>query len=166
MIVRKPPKLQPLASIEHQARACCDAIKDLAARPGMKQIVVIVDRENRPDPPSLIADQLATTIREFFPAVGVAIDVVIKDVAYENWLYADPGAFSACRGRFMPLSTSQLRPEAQVDGRDVRYILEQICIGTSFHKVKDAVRLAPNISPEAASARSKTFALFHRLVTT
>lgn len=162
--VRLPPNLQPKGPARKQARACAADIRELDARKGMWRIVVIVDREDRPELPAALAAELRSEILSIAKPARAELHVVVKDIAYENWLFADYTAFSKCPGRFSQLSESQRREEAQVDGRNVKSELERLCQKSSYDKVADAVRLAPHIDPERAAARSSSFSVFSGLL--
>jgi hypothetical protein len=155
--------LQPKAAPGQIARAASSRIGLLIGR-GADRIIVIVDREDDPTCPAMLALNLETAFNE----QGFSVCVAIKNRCFENWLIADPQAFRSMRARFS-VSRSFVRSvspnRADANSNPCRLINRIVRgQGGEYHKRKDACNLASKLNVEEAARNSRSFRRFLRHV--
>jgi hypothetical protein len=145
--------IQPLAPFPVIARACRDALRQLAGR-GVDRILVVFDREDRGECPPAIATAVQRALREHS---ACPVTVVVKDRQYENWLVAD---LEACarhpvRYRVAPRHRRATEPD-RADIINATAVLKSIVNG-DYDKIEDAKNLLVEMDPLRAAANSRSF---------
>lgn len=155
------PAVHPKASPARIARACQSEI-DILVGKGVDRIVVLLDREDRADCPTQIAQQVEQAIRAH--AGGEApVVVVVKDRCFENWLVADPDAIAASPARFsLPASVRAALHADQADHLDAVEILKKGVTKGSDNKVRDSKRILARCRVERMAGGSRSFRRFLR----
>lgn len=153
--------VDPMAPAPAIARALKDRIQDLDAR-GASLIVILLDRESRPECPGDLAQAIEHSIGTYTDA---RICVVLKDRMYENWLVSDIGALQRQTSRFrIPASRrGQVAPN-KADTVDALAILKSASIVKSYDKVLDSQRIMRIADPSAIARNSRSFRRFLRCV--
>lgn len=153
--------IQPLAPTGVIVRQCQARVSQFVAR-GAGLVVVLLDREDRPEPPC----QLASAIRQGLIArVGAqGIGVVVKDRAYENWVIADIDGVRACSARFQVsnASANAVQPN-KADTVDAITLLKRAARGGAYDKVKDSKAILKNADPTRIGLHSRSFRRFMRV---
>ncbi len=127
------------------------------------KVVVVVDRELRPDCPSKIARTVAAGVSRYldenFPSSrnSPPFVVVCADRSLENWLIADPEKIAA----YGNLQRRPVRPRtANVDGKDACRLIRRACKpNRSYHKTRDAPQLARLVRVDEPTVRRRSKSL-------
>jgi hypothetical protein len=89
--------VHPLGGPGKIARGVMPAIRIFVANRGVRQIVIILDREQQTACCGAIAEDITQAVSKLCENEGlrVEVSVVLKDRTYENWLLSDPDALRA-----------------------------------------------------------------------
>jgi hypothetical protein len=152
-------KMMPTAPVPVIARACTQAIRQLDGRRADK-IIVLLDHESQDRCPP----QLAADLQLVLAAVAnAAVDVVIKDRMFENWLVADCNALASQRARFEMTPARRRRvQDNKADAIDALRLIKEMCIGPQYHKVQDSARILSQADPMTIATHSRSFRRFLR----
>jgi len=137
------------------ARECESRIKQLAGR-GFNRVIVLVDREDRTDSCSEIADAIESAIAD--RKLGIQAHVVVKNRSFENWLVSDPTALTTMKARFA-LSKEMLRrirPD-KADRIDALSLLKKAAQGGAYGKVDDSRRILARADVSRMGSNSRSF---------
>ncbi len=152
--------IQPLAPIGAIARACKSRISELEGRDAT-DVVIILDRENRPECPGDLAQSIAAAAQQYS---NVPVAVVVKNTCYENWLIADPGALLAQPGRFeLPQNGPRAVSPNKADNVNGQQLLGRWA-KDGYVKRADARRILSRASVEAIAGNSRSFRKFLSVV--
>ena len=160
--------LQPFAPVGKLTRAAESRMRILVDGYGATHLIALLDAENWSRCAPEIQRCYLPALREALNSIsrGVRLDLVIKVVAYENWLIADPDAFESLPGRFP--NVSSIRGAAAPNRADSANAMEVLkanaAHGESYHKVRDAKRIVQHIVPERAAKNSRSFRRFLRVL--
>ncbi len=155
-------KLTPTAPLPVIARACATGLRQLEGR-SAEIILVLMDREDRSECTPELAGSLGRELCQ--KVTGVAIEVVVKDRMYENWLIADCEALACQPGRFKVTSADRGRVSPdKADHVDALAIIKRSCRGASYHKVLDSERVLKRADPLTIASNSRSFRRFLRCV--
>jgi Domain of unknown function (DUF4276) len=150
--------IQPKAPYPTMARAAKDAVVQLAAR-GAELVIVLVDREDRTECPGQISDEVQ---RHLSRHVGCGLVVVLKNIAYENWLVADLGAFAAHQARYVVTDGHRRRVQPnKADQVNAVALLKSIIQG-DYDKVDDSKDILEGADPDVMSQHFRSFRKFLR----
>jgi Domain of unknown function (DUF4276) len=149
-------KVHPLAPAGVIAKACRPVLKQ-AAENKVDLVVLILDREDS-------GSCCGARAREIVGAVAaacngaLAVDVVLKNRCFENWLVADIEALRAQPGRYVVSEAMRRKVEPdKADGIDALDLLRAAISGKIFHKVDDAVAICSRLDPARAARHSRSF---------
>lgn len=150
-------RAQPDGPVEKLARACKPAFQICEAK-GVDRVVIVLDREQQPEPPGDIALRIQTAIRTIFHAAPFEIRVVIKDRAFENWVIADLSALRAQRARYK-VSTAMANAVApnKADRTDALALLKSAAVGQDYHKIQDSRKTLAKADVARLAANSRSF---------
>ncbi len=153
--------IHPMATAAVIARAAAERISVLQMR-NVDCVVVLVDREDRPECPGALAEQIRERIQ---PRAPMPVAVVIKDRTFENWLVSDPDALLGMRARFAVSRgvVNSIRPN-KADHIDAARALRVAARGHAYEKVKDAGRILERADVLRMAANSRSFRKFLRCV--
>jgi hypothetical protein len=137
---------------------------DLLRKRGADVVLLLIDREDRPD----CAPEFAQAIEAAFVARSRQVRVVVKDRKFENWLIADPKALGSLKGRFKPTKAfgNRVKPNKADNVADAKALLDQICVkGKGFyHKTQDPPRILEKMDITEAGKNSRSFRRFLHLL--
>lgn len=154
-------KLTPTAPLPVIARSCTSALQQLEGRRA-ERVVVLMDREDRSECIPHLASNLK---RELCQVTRVAIDVVVKNRMYENWLVADSQALACQPGRFQVSAADRGRvAPSKADHVDALAMIKRSCLGTAYHKVLDSERVLARADTLTIASNSRSFRRFLRCV--
>jgi hypothetical protein len=93
--------IQPFATPAQMALAASKKFQILLTR-GAESIVVLIDKETRPDCTVELVHVVELEARELLREMSTIVDiqVVLKVSMFENWLIADPDALAGLTGLF------------------------------------------------------------------
>lgn len=134
----------------------------LAIYRDVAKVIVVLDRERRPECPGGVAAAIAIAIREVLrQQCGYAglppIVVVCADRSTENWLLADAEGLAGCN---LLARRPSVGSRTNVDGRDASQALKNACRpGRSYHKRRDAPILAARVRVTDASVLQRSRSL-------
>lgn len=149
--------IQPLAPPAAIARACGTRVSQLARR-GADRVLVLVDREGRPECPGVLALEIQGRLPQ-----AVTTTVVIKNRTFENWLIADVQALLQQPGRFDVSAGMRSRIEPNhADSADALRLLQRAAIRTAYNKVQDSQRTLARAAPCEMASNSRSFRRFLR----
>lgn len=153
--------VHPMATAAVIARAASERIAVLQVR-RVDRVVLLVDREDRPECPGVLAEQIRERIQ---PQAPVPVLVVIKDKAFENWLVSDIDAILGMRARFALSNQviNSIQPN-KADHVDAYSVLRSAAIHRTYDKVKDAGRILDHADVLRMAANSRSFRKFLRCV--
>lgn len=126
------------------------------------RVVVVIDRERRPDCPGDFAQRVANELRRQLRARAgydgePPVSVVCADRCLENWLLADPEAFG---GHAYIVRSVVKRVGNNADGIDAIGIIKwAFRRGKQYDKVRDAPTFAANVRAELPVARGRSRSL-------
>lgn len=151
-------KLQPYAPAGQIALTASKKIKVLE-RKRVDRVVVLIDRETRPDCCGEFADAVQ---RRIMRLVQVDVAVVVKDRTYENWLVADVAALERVPNRFQVSKRSRSRIEPnKADGAPALEIIKTAC-RSNYEKVSDARAILSKADVKEIAENSRSFRRFLR----
>ncbi|HEU5002617.1 MAG TPA: DUF4276 family protein [Actinomycetota bacterium] len=153
--------IQPYSNPAVIARACKSRLVQLEAK-GADCVVVLLDRETRPECPG----ELATAIRQQLAILAPVCvgEVVVKDRKFENWVIADLAALRSQPARFRIGNQVARTLSGQVDGLDAESILEQATLRRPYSKVQDGVQTLRRADHLQMAAHSRSFRRFLRVL--
>ncbi len=130
---------------------------------GADLIVVLIDREDRKECPTEFADQLK---RAFAKRGYDAVNVVVKNRTFENWLIADVEALKQLPGRFKVTKTFErtVSPNKADNVGDAEALLNKIGVKQRYHKRRDAVRITAVQETLNIAKNSRSFRRFLHVV--
>ena len=146
--------VSPDAPVAVVARECKSRV--LIASQNADLVVILLDREQQPDCPGVIAGSIAGALGQVC-AVSASVKVVLKDRAYENWLVADLDALRAQPKRFQVTSGIEraVQPN-KADRCDALRLLSTAALGPAFDKVQDSVRICRRMDVHKAAQHSRS----------
>lgn len=150
--------MQPFAPIPQIVGVVKSKLPILRAR-GAQRVLVLLDRENRNVCPGAWATQLADALNQDCGQLGIdKFIVVVKNSCFENWLVADPEAFTRMPRRFS-LSAGALASISpnKADNIDAQRLLKAAAQGGTYSKTTDAVRILAAAEPARMAANSRSF---------
>jgi hypothetical protein len=153
--------IDPIGPCAVMAKKSSHLVRQLEAR-GAELIVIVLDREQRPDCPGKICQQIAA---EFGRYAGTAtVQAVLKDRTYENWLAAASKSLKSQNKRFK-LSKADVRKVApnkadSVDGAD---FFRKVTLG-DYDKVADSKRILKKAAVAEIADNSRSFRRFLRII--
>lgn len=153
--------VHPMATAAVIARAAAKRIEVLQiAR--VDYVVVLVDREDRPECPGALAEQIRGRIQAQAP---MPVSVVIKNTTFENWLVSDPDVLLGMRARFAVSRgvVNAILPN-KADHIDANRALREAVIGRAYDKVTDAERILDRADVLRMANNSRSFRRFLRCV--
>lgn len=129
---------------------------------GFRKVIVVIDREQRPDCPGEFARAVREELgRQLNARFGYEDDpplsVVCADRTLENWLVADPTGISqhAYIGRDI-----RRRVGTNADGLDALSIIRDAYrSGRHYHKARDAPALAAKVRVDRSDVRARSKSL-------
>jgi len=141
------------------ARRCIPGVK-IAAKLGATLIVVLLDRERQ----RACCGRIARTIQEEVYKTAsvpdeVAVEVVLKDRKFENWLIADLDALRAQPARFLVTNAiEQLVAPDKADKCDAESLIKRALRKSfSYDKTDDGFRVCIRMDVMKAAANSRSF---------
>ncbi len=156
--------IQPNASFHHIAMKTAVGITILL-RKEVNRIIVLIDREQRPECPGEIAEKIQKRIQDSHLKHGsVEIFVVLKDRMFENWLIADPHAFSKMPARFELEAGLTRGIIGRADNLDALTILKKAVVKTKYSKTQDPPRILSVVDPLEMARNSRSFRRFLRML--
>jgi hypothetical protein len=157
--------IQPYATVKQMAIAVSTRLAILGGKK-IDRAIVLIDRENRGDCPSKIAQELAGALQPFCAQFRIMeVEVSVKDRMYENWLIADTGCFQNMRGRFrIPDSASKAIAKDGSDRHEALNLLKRAAWKTQYSKVDDSMRIMQRATPLGIAENSRSFRRFLRLL--
>lgn len=116
--------------------------------------IVLLDREQQPEPPGEIASKLE---ERFNSSSAIPVRVVLKDRMFENWLISDLNGLKAHPKRF-PVDNALMRQVTpdKADRIDALGELKRISAG-KYDKVPDGNRLCKTAAVENIAENSRSF---------
>jgi uncharacterized protein DUF4276 len=145
--------IPPYAPTGVIANACRSRIDQLVRR-GARDIIVLLDREARPECPGNLARTIGDALR--LPA-GCRGWVVVKNKMFENWLIADIGALRASPQRYQisPALERRIAPN-KADSCDALGMLKEVT-SHSYSKVQDSQTILAAAHPLKIAENSRSF---------
>ena len=147
-------KLQPFAKPAQIAYVASKKFPILLYK-GVSLIVVVIDKETRPECTGLLVQEIEREARKL--SKGVEVRVVLKVTKLENWLVADPQALRDLRGLFENVERIEKKvvPE-RADTVDAYELLKTSC-KRSYDKKTGAIEICKKLDPERARQNSRSF---------
>lgn len=159
--------MHPLGGPGKIARAVMPAIRIFVANKGVRQVVIVLDREQQPGCCGAIAEDITRAVSRLCESEGlrVQVSVVLKDRTYENWLISDPEALRASTGRFRVTAalTKKVQPD-KADTVEAGKLIKTAVVKGSYDKVEDGVRIMKAANPLRMGANSRSFRRLLRVV--
>ena len=153
----------PLAQVVGEVRSKLPILQNRR----IDHLIVLLDRESRPDCPGFMAKEIAEGIVRACAArlPETSFSCVVKNSRFENWLISDLEALGRMNGRFM-LSAAQRRAISpdRADNIDALAILKAAALDKPYAKVRDAMRIMERAQPRNLARNSRSFRRFLRLV--
>ena len=152
----------PQAPTGNIARWCAKQVRILEATRQAQRAIVLLDREDRRDPPCVIARAIEAAVEDL--SCTIPAQVVVKDRQFENWLIADLAPFEGQPARFELTAglRSQVEPD-RADRANAGEWLRRACTG-SYHKKDDSARILSLADPMAIARNSRSFRRFLRVI--
>lgn len=153
--------IQPRSAPGQIARSVKSKLDILIARQ-VDQVVVLIDREDRSECPT----RLAQDIEGAFRKLGHKnVSVIIKNRKFENWLIADVEVFrNKARYKVTNKFIKAVVPNKADSVDNAEALLNQICIGTEYHKRRDAAQITDLQDVSSIGNHSRSFRRFLRLI--
>lgn len=152
--------VHPLGGPGKIARAVMPRVRILVANRGVRQVVIILDREQQTGCCGVVAKEIAQAVSRMCESEGlrVEVSVVLKDRTYENWLLSDPDALRASTGRFRVSAAfaKKVQPN-KADTVDAGKLIKTAVVKGSYDKVEDGVRIMKAADPSGMGANSRSF---------
>lgn len=125
-------------------------------------VIVLWDREQRPECPGALAQSLWLRITHLTKG-DFDLRVVIKDRMFENWLVAALPALPGSQSRFL-LSQSSRRSISpnKADNVDALGLMKMSVIHGQYEKVKDSQRILAGANIDEMATNSRSFRRFLR----
>jgi hypothetical protein len=143
------------------------AVRIFVANRGVRQVVIILDREQQTDCCGAIAGEIAQAVTRQCENEGlrVEVSVVLKDRTYETWLLSDPDALRASTGRFRVSAAlaRKVQPN-KADTADAGTLIKTAVVNGRYDKVEDGVRIMKAADPSRMGANSRSFRRLLRVV--
>lgn len=158
--------LQPFATPEQIAHVAMKNMQILIQR-GATEVIVLIDRETRPECPSMLASSVSTALKSRLLSITsrIKVVVVIKVSTFENWLVADYEAFKNLPGRFRDQRCIKLAVHPnKADNINATDLLKRCAKGKDYDKVRDAKSICDKINPNRAGKNSRSFRRFLRVL--
>jgi hypothetical protein len=151
--------IPPLAPYPTMARACEPYVDQLSVRRA-DRVIVLVDRESRPDCCGIVARAFQA---ELAARVAVPVAVVVKNSMFENWVIADISAVRAVAGRFTVSRAIERAVQSnKADNVAALDLLKRCVTRGGYEKVQDARRILANADVLEIGAHSRSFRRFLR----
>jgi hypothetical protein len=152
--------IQPMAHSGTILRQCTAAVKQSLAR-GADRVVILIDREDRPDCPGLLATEVGAKLA----ALSDNIEIVIKNRAYENWVIADIDALRKLPRMFsVSKATARAVQPNKADSVAAGRLLERARDGRHYDKVQDSRKVLAKARVENIAEHSRSFRRFLRCI--
>jgi hypothetical protein len=154
--------IQPNAPISQVVGAVRCKLPILAAHRA-DALVVLVDREQRPDCPGELAAAVEQELLECCTQAGVGtVGVVIKNRMFENWLVADTRALGQMRKRFAFPDRAFDQIRGRADSVDAADLLKRHAAKRAYDKISDAMKVLHTSEPLRMAENSRSFRRFLR----
>lgn len=156
-----------------QVLACKKIIPklEILARKALRKIVVVLDRESRPQCPGEFAADVCIAIQENFARMVPGVElppivVVCANRKIENWILADPAGIK--RSKIIRSSVKQSVGNNSETCDAIQVIENAMGRGRSYIKTKDAGRLSAkvNVKDPKVLSRCRSLDKFVREVST
>lgn len=154
--------IQPKSAPGQIAKSVKPKLDILTARQ-VSKIVVLIDREDQLECPS----ELAQGIENAFRKLGHSnVHVAIKNRRFENWLISDTKVFKKLSARYKTTAafTDNVIPNKADSVENATGLLNKICVGTEYHKRRDAAQITKHQDISEVSKNSRSFRRFLRLL--
>ena len=160
--------LQPYASSEQIAYVASKNI-NILLRENISKIILIIDKESRNDCTIDFARSIESALKNILKdsKLKINVNVVIKVNKYENWLISDPYAYKTLTGMFGTSVTSKIIKDIEpnkADNVDAIQLLNYLCKGVEFHKMKGAKAICKNFNPDRGGKNSRSLRRLLRLI--
>lgn len=159
--------IHPLGGIPKLVHRLIVPVKALVEQRRADKVVVLLDREQRRRCCGDIAHELKGALERECArqAIGVLIEVVLKDRTFENWLVADPEALRKSPKRFDVKSSfvKQVEPD-RADAADGLKLLKAATRKGGYDKVADGRLILSVADPLRIGANSRSFRRFLRVI--
>ena len=158
--------IQPFASPAQMALAASKRFPILLAK-GAESIVVLIDKETRPDCTGELAQaverEARVRLKDF--SATVKLQVVLKVVMFENWLVADPEALGGLPGLFENVTRIEKQTaNGRADAVDALGLLKACSRQRAYDKVEGAVAICKRLDPTRAAENSRSFRKFLKVL--
>lgn len=154
-------QVHPKGTVQQIAQAVGARLREQEARRA-DLVILLLDREERADCPGELALQIGHWLRQS-RSWQCAVDVVIKDRTFENWLIADLAALQAQPSRFRPDSAAERSIVRQgADAFPALVHLKRWTFGSAYRKAEDSVRILEHADPIRMANTSRSFRRFLR----
>ena len=127
---------------------------------GITDLVVLIDQEVRPECAPEIARGIEQELKKRVKTMRVS--VIVKVTKFENWLIADPQAFSASKLFQNPNRVRNMVVPDKADHINAIKLLNRCARSSGFDKVSGAKAICERISPIRAAKNSRSFRRFLR----
>lgn len=151
LFVDVPPMASP-ALIANRAKA---RVNSVLARDADRAILIL-DRETDPTDPVTRATEICRALGNLCHGDVV---VVMKDRCVENWLIADPAAFSSQSALF-PKHQKVQYPKGRADSQDAIRLIKAALGSTSYDKVQHPARIFAQSDVSTMRVNSLSFDRF------
>lgn len=151
--------IQPFATPAQMALAASKKFQILLAK-GVDSIVVLVDKETRPDCTVELVQSVEREARTRLAALSttVSLQVVLKVSKFENWLVADPQTLSGLPGLFEKVERIEKQViKGRADAVDALGLLNTCSRQKSYDKVTGALAICKQLDPSRAAENSRSF---------
>ena len=155
--------MQPRSTPKQIVRSTVGKMKILESR-NAEKVIVLIDLEER----SRCAVNFHSEIEAAFNDMGWShVLVVVKVVAFENWLISDPDGIKKLNSRFS-ITKDFIKSVSSNNSDNVDEpvkLLNKICVGKkSYHKRDDARAIANQLDPLRMAKNSRSFRRFLRVI--
>jgi hypothetical protein len=132
----------------------------LLIRRGADLVVILVDKESRPECTGELASLIAQEALQRLSKIASAIElrVVLKVTKFENWLVADPQAFRKLPGLYSkPQRIERQVVPGRADTVDAIQLLKDCSKLRQLDKTSDSVAICKVLDPATAARNSRSF---------
>jgi hypothetical protein len=151
--------IQPFATPAQMALAASKRFP-LLIRRGANLVLILVDKESRPECTGELALSIAQEARLRLSRMAAAIElaVVLKVASFENWLVSDPSALRHLPGLFSrPDRIEKQVVPGRADTVNAIVLLTTCSKLGQFEKTRDSVAICKVLDPAAAARNSRSF---------
>ena len=154
--------MQPGAPVAQICRAA-ETRFPILRRQGADHLIVLLDKERRPDCPGEWANRIKT---EFSNRGEPNIDVVIKNSTFENWLIGNLESVKESFPKRFRIKENVLQriERSGADSVSAQTLLNTCVMGSEYCKRKDAIDICTVSDPDIIARRSRSFRRLMRVV--